>query len=59
MRSLENFIANKKFLMGDQVCNEDASIFGHVAQLINHDRGPLNNFLMSIYVSFISNSYYK
>ena len=33
--------------MGDRICNEDASMFGGLAQVVNHDRGPFNTFLMS------------
>ncbi len=40
-------MAGKKFLMGDRVCNEDASIFGLMAQVINHDRGIFNKFVMN------------
>lgn len=47
LNAFEAFIGGKKFLMGERVCNEDASIFGVLAQLINHDRGPLNQHLMS------------
>ena len=33
--------------MGDRVCNEDASIFGILCQIIYNDQGPLNNFIIS------------
>lgn len=47
MRAISNFIGEKKFLLGDQVCNEDASIFGILCQIMYHDKSPLNEFLMS------------
>ena len=47
MDALENFIDNKKYLMGEKICNEDASVFGLLAQAINHDSGPINKYLMS------------
>jgi hypothetical protein len=46
-RAIEVFLGGKKFLMGDKPCNEDASIFGIIVQAINHDRGPINRFIMS------------
>jgi hypothetical protein len=45
-RAIEVFLGSKKFLMGDKPCNEDASMFGMIAQAINHDRGPINRFVM-------------
>ena len=56
MDALETFMGGKKFLMGDRVCNEDASLFGMVAQLVNHDRGPFNQHFISesLFVSFLS-----
>ena len=45
-QAFENFLGNKKYLMGDTICNEDASMFGLLAQVINHDRGPLNKFFL-------------
>ena len=50
LNALEQFLGNKKFLMGDQVCNEDASIFGMVATVIDHDRGPFNQHVLGIYI---------
>jgi hypothetical protein len=47
LRAFEVFIGNKKYLMGDKICNEDASIFGMMATLANHDRGPFNKYFMS------------
>ena len=44
--ALEIFIGNKKYLMGENICNEDASIFGLLAQLVNHDAGPVNKYFM-------------
>ena len=45
-QAIENFLGNKKYLMGDAICNEDASVFGLLAQAINHDRGPINKFFL-------------
>ena len=47
MDALNTFLGNKKFLMGDKVCNEDPGVFAMVAQVINHDRGPMNEYCMS------------
>lgn len=54
MRAIETFLGDKKFLFGDQVCNEDASLFGMMAQIVNHDRGPGHKFFMSIHLFFTS-----
>lgn len=45
--AFENFIGTKKYLMGDRVCNEDASLFGLLAQLVNHDKSQINKFFIS------------
>jgi hypothetical protein len=49
LRSLNEFIGGKKYLMGEKVCNEDASIFGNLVQIIyfNTD-SPLCQFLKSM-----------
>ena len=47
MEAIETLLGGKKFLMGDQICNEDASIFATIAQVINHDRGPFNDYYKS------------
>jgi hypothetical protein len=59
--ALEIFIGNKKYLMGEKICNEDASIFGLLAQLVNHDSGPINKYFMSklTHLYFISFKFYN
>ena len=52
LKAFEDFLGNKKYLMGERICNEDASMFGGLAQVINHDRGPFNNFVMSLFNLF-------
>lgn len=47
LKSINDFIGNKKFLMGDKPCNTDAAVFGMVAQFIYHDNGDLNKFVTS------------
>lgn len=47
LKAFEDFIGTKKYFMGDKICNEDASMFGGIAQVVNHDRGPFNTYLMS------------
>ena len=42
LNALNDFIGNKKFLLGDKACDADASIFGMMSQIICHDRGFLN-----------------
>jgi hypothetical protein len=48
LKSIETFLNGKKFLMGEKVCNEDASIFGVLCQVVFHDSGPLYCFTMSM-----------
>lgn len=45
LEALNTFLANKKFLFGDQPCTEDACLFAFIAQLVYYDKGPLNKFL--------------
>jgi glutathione S-transferase len=47
MEAFEIFMADgkKKFLMADKPCNEDASMFALLAQVVNHDRGPFNKYM--------------
>jgi hypothetical protein len=53
LKAFEDFLGDKKYLMGDKICNEDASMFGGLAQVINHDRGPFNTFVMSWFKHFL------
>ena len=54
MQAINTFIGNKKFLMGDKPCNEDASMFGCLCQGKFNDRGRLNEYLNS-YLKIIYN----
>lgn len=47
LKSINDYIGNKKYLFGEQICDVDATIFGFMCQFLFHDRGPLNKFLMS------------
>lgn len=47
LKSLNDFLEGKKFLIGDKPCNEDASVFGAVAQTVYTETGTLNQFIMS------------
>jgi hypothetical protein len=46
LKAFESFLEGKKFLMGEKICNEDASIFSLMTTLINHDRTSLNKYVM-------------
>lgn len=46
LKAIEDFLKGKKFLMGEKVCNEDATLFGHLVQGIYHDRGPMHQFVI-------------
>ena len=48
LSALENFIGKKKYLFGDEPCNEDAVLFAFTAQLVYLDKGPFNKFLKGI-----------
>ena len=47
LKSFNDLIGKNKFLFGDEVCDVDASLFGMLAQVMFHDRGPLNDYLLS------------
>ena len=47
LKSFNDIIGTNKFLFGDEVCDVDAALFGMLAQIMYHDRGPLNEYLMS------------
>jgi hypothetical protein len=49
LKSLETFLANKKYFFGESPTVEDAIIFGFTAQLVFHDTGPLNDFILSVH----------
>jgi hypothetical protein len=34
--------------MGAKVCNEDATLFGHLVQGVYHDRGPFYEYVIGI-----------
>lgn len=45
--ALEAFLGNKKYLLGDQFCNEDAAVFGMISQLVYNDNNELTDFIKS------------
>jgi len=45
LKSLDVFLRGKRFLLGDKPCNEDAAVFGIVAQFVYTDSGTLNKFI--------------
>lgn len=45
LKALNEFLAGKKFLLGDKPCNEDAAVFGIVAQMVYTDTSSLNTFI--------------
>ena len=47
LKSFNDIIGTNKFLFGDEVCDVDAALFGMLAQIMYHDLGPLNEYLMS------------
>ena len=59
LKAFEDFLGNKKYLMGDRICNEDASIFGGIAQVVNHDRGPFNKYIMGMDFLLNFNKFFK
>lgn len=52
LKALNDIIGEKKFLFGDDACDVDAATFGVLAQIVYHDRGPLNDYLISNIFSF-------
>lgn len=53
---MNDFLAGKKYLIGDKPCNEDASVFGQVAQIIYTNNGILNKFIKGIRFKLIKNN---
>ncbi len=45
LMAIENFVAGKKFLFGDEPCNEDACVFAFLCMFLYLDKGPFNEFL--------------
>ena len=43
--AINNFIGDKKYLLGDKVCDTDATLFGLLCQIWCHDRKTLNTHL--------------
>jgi glutathione S-transferase len=43
--AINSFIGNKKYLLGDKVCDADAALFGMLAQTYFHDRGSSYDYL--------------
>lgn len=50
LKSLNDFLEGKKFLLGDEPCNEDAAVFGMMCQFLYHEKGPMNQYILSIYI---------
>ena len=51
--ALNSFIGDKRFLLGDRVCDADASLFAMLAQIYFSDRKTQHNYLISNYISFL------
>ena len=47
LKAFETFLEGKKFLMGNKPCNEDASLFGMLCQVMFNDKSILNQYLKS------------
>ena len=50
LKALNDFLEDKKYLLGDRPCNEDASLFGIFAQFIYAYNGTLNKYILSIHI---------
>ena len=48
LKAIDTIIGENKFIFGDEACETDAAVFGIIAQIIFHDRGPLNKFATGI-----------
>ena len=44
--------------MGENICNEDASLFGILTTIIYHDRSSLNKYVMGKLITMINILYY-
>ena len=58
LKSLETFISNKKYFFGDTPTVEDASLFGFTTQIVYHDSGPLNEYILSKNKNIILKNFY-
>jgi hypothetical protein len=47
LKAINDIIGDNKFIFGDKVSDVDASLFGMLTQIMFHDVGPLNDYLMS------------
>jgi hypothetical protein len=56
LKAINDYIGNKKFIMGDEICDLDASVFGMLTQFVYHDKGPINHFINSELYIIIINS---
>lgn len=45
MLAINDFIGQKKFLLGDEVCDADASVFCMLVQIYYHERGHMYQYL--------------
>ena len=54
LKAICDFIGTNKYLMGDRICNADASLFAYIAQVIHHDNGELHDYLMRMSFDFFN-----
>ena len=47
LKALDVFLGEKEYLLGDEPCAADASIFSFIAQLWHHDGEPFKAFMKS------------
>ncbi len=52
LKILNDYLINKEYLLGSCVCDTDAILFSYLTQFINHDNGPLNEYIESKYAFF-------
>ena len=51
LKSLEDFVLNKKFLFGENPCVEDAIVFSLICQFVYVDKGELNKYVTGYYLN--------
>ena len=47
LKALDDLIGENKFLLGEEPCETDATVFGNLSQVLFNDRGPFNEYMTS------------
>lgn len=59
LKALSDFIGDKGYLLGDDPCSADAVIFSFITLILNNDKGPLREMIISNFCNPFKKTLFK